>query len=197
MSKWSLEDIGLTLGTGGGYGLYKIGRDYQTEQENATNDRNRSIASYNQKIMDDSNLATEKKLNDMYGNTYKNLGKTTDFIAGKLAENVDKNVAKADIYNQQQGRQRAIQAAKSNIQGVNQSADLEQKRRDAMYGAAGVNEVAKREGLGDYSSYMSGVKTSVNSLINQDKALAIAQLQSPEANYNAGLIANIFGGLGL
>ena len=43
MAKWSLTDIGLTLGTGGAYGLYKGIKDNQDEDQQKAYNKNQVI----------------------------------------------------------------------------------------------------------------------------------------------------------
>jgi hypothetical protein len=70
----------------------------------------------------------------------------------------------------------------------------EQGRRNASFGAAAINEDAKRQALDVYGSSISNRIEGANKIDNSEMALAIAQMKQPQTNYKPGLIGSIFSG---
>lgn len=99
---------------------------------------------------------------NMYGETGSNLGKNVDNISSRLTANLDKNVARADLYNQTSGRNRALASRKAGMSNIDTGALDEQSRINAGFGASAINETAKRQALGDYRDFTGNIMTNVN-----------------------------------
>ena len=148
-----------------------------------------------------STLAQEKqsgidKQNRFYGSSLDNIGQESTDYANMLKGNLNKNVAKADQYNQQAGQQRGLDNARAGLSGVDTSAMNEQGRRNASFGAAAINEDAQRQALDLYGQSISNRITGANTIDTQEQALGIASLQQPVAQAGqGGILSSIFGGL--
>lgn len=176
-----------------GYGINKLGSAIYGGNDNPS-DPNAGMDAYNQGLMGQAKSDAEAKKQQYYGNTLSGIGGETENYVNKLKGNLDKNVAKADLYNQQQGVQRGLQNAKAGLSGVDTSALNEQSRRNASFGAASINEDAKRQALDLYGNSISNRITGANQIDNSQAALAIAQMKRPEANVQPGLIGGLLQG---
>lgn len=172
-----------------GLGLLKSASGNKDES-----DPNAGLDIYNQGLSNQGrNLAAQKK-KDYYGDSLNNLGAETTNYTDRIKGNLDKNVAKADLYNQQAGTQRSLDNARAGLSGVDTSAMNEQGRRNASFGAASINEDAKRQALDMYGTSISNRIEGANKIDNSEMALAIAQMKQPQTNYKPGLIGSIFSG---
>lgn len=160
-------------------------------------DPNSGLDLYNNSLMSGASQAANAKKQQYFGSTLGNLGSETEDYVGRLQGNLDKNVAKADLYNQQAGQQRALDNARAGLSGVDTSAMNEQGRRNAQFGAASINESAKRDALGLYGQSISNRIEGANQIDATEMQLAIAQMKQPQAQNNPGLLGSIFGGFGL
>lgn len=195
MGKWSLGDVALTVGTGGVYGLYKGVSDQNKENQSALeNERNAAMDLYNKQTLDQGRARADQLKQQYYGNTLQGLGGETEDYVSRMRGNLDKNVAKADIYNQQAARERGIQNTKAGLSGVDTTAMNEQSRRNAVYGAASINEDAKRQALDLYGTSIGNRIKGANTIDQSEMATAIASMKQPETNYNPGLIGSLFSG---
>jgi len=154
----------------------------------------RSMGLYNSNLTAQAKVDSAKKKTDYYGNTLGGIGKETEDYVGRLKGNLDKNVAKADLYNQNAGRERALDNARAGLSGVDTSAGNEQSRRNASFGAAAINEDAKRGALDMYGKSISNRIEGANKIDNSEMALAIAQMKQPETQYKPGLVGSLFSG---
>lgn len=191
---WSLGDIGLTIGTGGAYGLYKAGNDYTSEQNANQQANNSAMDLYNRGLSSNAAANAANKKYQYYGTSLQNLGGETQDYVSRLQGNLDKNVAKADIYNQEAGQTRAVSNARAGLSNVDTTAMNEQGRRNSAFTAAGINEEAKRNALDLYGKSISNRIEGANQIDNSEMALAIAQMKQPTANYNPGLLGSLFSG---
>lgn len=159
-------------------------------------DPNAGIGASNAQTMEDSRQRSKDKQLRFYGSSLDNLGAESTDYANRTKANLDKNVARADIYNQQAGQQRALDNARAGLSGVDTSALNEQGRRNASFGAAAINEDAKRQALDLYGQSISNRITGANTIDTQEQALGIASLQQPVAQAGSGgILSSIFGGL--
>jgi hypothetical protein len=170
-----------------------MGRQDRKEEDKARANAN-ALDLYNMGMADNARATAEKKKTDFYGKTLSGLGGETEDYVGRLKGNLDKNVAKADLFNQQQAVQRGLQNTKAGLSGVDTTAMNEQSRRNASFGAAAINEDAQRNALDLYGTSISNRIEGANKIDNSEMALAIAQMKQPETNYKPGLIGSIFGG---
>jgi len=153
-----------------------------------------SLDLYNGNLTSQAKTDAAAKKKQYYGSTLNNLGDESQDYVNSLKGNLDKNVAKADLYNQQQGQQRGLDNARAGLSGVDTSAMNEQSRRNASFGAASINEDAKRQALDMYGTSISNRINGANQIDNSEMALAIAQMKQPETNYNPGLLGGLFSG---
>ena len=139
---------------------------------------------------------TQSKVRNIYGSEAANLSGGVERYMSGLRGNLDKNVANADIYNQEAGRERGIAKAKAGLSGVDTSAADEQARRNSIYGAATINEAAKRDANTAYGKGVGNIISGVNRIEQQDKAATIASMPVPVAQENSGgLLDKFFGWL--
>lgn len=158
---------------GGGVSLPKIKtRDQMTPQE----------------LLDD-------KVRRMYGAEADKLSQGVETYMGGLRSALDKNVAEADIYNQQAARQRGIAKTRAGLSGVDTSAADEQARRNAIYGAQGINEAAKRQALTSYGKGVGNIITGLNKVEQQAEANRLASMGTPVPESKSGMLDEIFGWL--
>jgi hypothetical protein len=206
---FSFKDIGSTLASGGTSLLpgmtgaavnpiqYGIGKGFNMFTGGSSEkevDPNAGMDIYNQGLSNQAKTDAANKKSQYYGSTLSGLGGETEDYVGRLKGNLDKNVAKADLYNQQAGQQRSLDNARAGLSGVDTSAMNEQGRRNASFGAAAINEDAKRQALDVYGSSISNRIEGANKIDNSEMALAIAQMKQPQTNYKPGLIGSIFSG---
>lgn len=185
-----LQGGGLEGWAGNATGL-KTAQDMAKEKQG---DPNAGLDIYNNSLLSSAKNTAADKKNQYYGSTLTGLGGETEDYVSRMKGNLDKNVAKADLYNQQQGVQRGLQNTKAGLSGVDTSALNEQSRRNASFGAAAINEEAKRNALDLYGTSISNRIEGANKIDNSEIALAIASMKQPQANYNPGLLGSIFSG---
>lgn len=173
--------------------LYGAAYKSITDKDDAEKSAN-SLNLYNNSLTQNASVIAQNKKKQYYGNTLDSLGGETEAYVNGLKDNLGKNVAKADLYNQQQGQQRGLDNAKAGLSGVDTSAMNEQSRRNASFGAAAINEDAKRQALDMYGTSISKRIDGANTIDNSEMALAIAQMKQPETNYNPGFLGNLFSG---
>ena len=196
-----LEGLANTA-TGGSYGLAKEGAHKAWGTQGYLNQNNGSsdpsagmVANNNYKIAQSKQSGIDKQ-NRFYGSSLDNIGQESADYANMLKGNLNKNVAKADQYNQQAGQQRGLDNARAGLSGVDTSAMNEQGRRNASFGAAAINEDAQRQALDLYGQSISNRITGANTIDTQEQALGIASLQQPVAQAGqGGILSSIFGGL--
>jgi hypothetical protein len=188
------KDLGRGTLAVGTLGLSELARSNNEKNDAENSAANAQMDLYNNNLSAQAKADASKKKTDYYGNTLAGLGGETENYVGRLKGNLDKNVARADIYNQQAGQQRALDNARAGLGGVDTSAMNEQGRRNASFGAAAVNEDAKRQALDMYGSSISNRIEGANKIDNSEMALAIAQMKQPETNYKPGLLGSIFSG---
>jgi len=161
-----------------------------------SNDPNAGMAENNAATMADARQRGADKQKKFYGSSLDNIGQESTDYANMLKGNLNKNVAKADQYNQQAGQQRGLDNARAGLSGVDTSAMNEQGRRNASFGAAAINEDAQRQALDLYGQSISNRITGANTIDTQEQALGIASLQQPVAQAGqGGILSSIFGGL--
>jgi hypothetical protein len=205
MGFWSdVARVGVGVGTLGGSevfneasggGLYGNGSTFLGDS-GSKSDPNAGMAQNNANIMAGARKRGIDKQNKFYGSSIDDIGQESADYANMVKGNLDKNVAKADIYNQQAGQQRALDNARAGLSGTDTSAMNEQSRRNAQFGAAAINEDAKRNALDMYGQSISNRITGANTIDTQEQALGIASLQQPVAQAGqGGILGSIFGGL--
>jgi len=214
-----LVDTGTSIATGGMYstggnGLLQGGNPIDALTGNITKgasnvkdlynstksnpaDPNAGMAANNSLTMAQARQRASDKQKQFYGSSLDNLGQESTDYANRTKANLDKNVAEADLYNQQAGQQRALDNARAGLSGVDTSAMNEQSRRNASFGAAAINESAKRNALDLYGQSISNRITGANTIDTQEQALGIASLQQPvaQASSNGGILSSIFSGI--
>jgi len=185
----------LALGTGGASELAHAAIKGNNPERLPESQRN-TIGADGQPIRSSAQIADESasKVKSIYGSEAQNLSGGVETYMSGLRGNLDKNVAEADIYNQQAGRERAIARAKGAVSGVDMSSSDEQLRRNSIYGAAGINEAAKRNANAAYGKATGNIISGVNRIEQQGKANAIASMPVPVAKENSGgLLDSLFG----
>ena len=164
--------------------------------KNNKSDPNAGLAANNAQIMSNALRRSTDKQSKFYGSSLDNLGQESTDYANRVKGNLDKNVARADLYNQQAGQQRALDNARAGLSGVDTSALNEQSRRNASFGAAAINENAKRQALDLYGQSISNRITGANTIDTQEQALAIASMQQPVAQAsNGGILSSVYDGV--
>lgn len=156
-----------------------------------------AIAPYKDKASQWDNQSSEqdnlnKKIESIYGSSAGNVGKYTDQYMGGVLGNLDKNVASADYLNQQSGQSRGISQARAGLSGTSTSGADEQSKRNALFGAAGINEAAKREANQTLGKAAGGIATGINKIEQNANANRIASMGTPLPPEQTGL----FGGTG-
>lgn len=189
---------GLLQGGGLG-GFYKTATGLGTAGKylgSSPQDPNASMSANNSNILGQAAQSGVDKQNRFYGSSLDNIGAESSDYVNRLKGDLDKNVAKADQYNQQAGQQRGLDNARAGLSGVDTSAMNEQGRRNAQFGAAAINEDAQRNALDLYGQSIGNRITGANTMDTQEKALGIASLQQPVAQAGqGGILSSIFGGL--
>lgn len=138
----------------------------------------------------------DKNIKDIYGESAGRVGQYTDQYMSGVLGNVGKNVANADYYNQQAGRERGIANTKAGLSNVDTSAADEQSRRNAIYGAAGVNEAAKREANQTLGKAAGNIASGINRIKQQDEANRLASMGTPvPEQQSGGVLSELFGWL--
>lgn len=138
----------------------------------------------------------QSQIRNIYGSEAANLSGGVERYMSGLRGNLDKNVANADIYNQEAGRERGIAKARAGLSNTDTSAADEQARRNSIYGAAAINETAKRDANTAYGKGVGNIISGVNRIEQQAKANAIASQPVPVAQENSGgLLDSLFGWL--
>lgn len=138
---------------------------------------------------------TDQKIKSIYGESAGKVGDYTDKYMSGVMGNIGKNVANADYYNQQAGRDRGISNAKAGLSNVDTSAADEQSRRNAIYGAAGVNEQAQRDANQTLGKAAGNIATGINKIQQQDTANTLAAQGTPVPQQQSGLLTDLFGWL--
>jgi hypothetical protein len=132
---------------------------------------------------------------DMYGKESENLGKSTEQYMDSVRGNLNKNVANADYANNVGGRNRALQNAKAGLSGADNSASDEHSRRMSIYGAAGINETAKRSANETYGKAIGNIATGSNKLKQLQIANDIASMPTPvPQNQDNGILGSLLSG---
>lgn len=189
---------GLLQG-GGLEGYYKTATGLGTAGKylgSSPQDPNSGMAQNNANTIAQSKQSGKDKQNRFYGSSLDNIGNESADYVNMVKGNLNKNVAKADQYNQQAGQQRGLDNARAGLSGVDTSAMNEQGRRNASFGAAAINEDAQRQALDLYGQSISNRITGANTIDTQEQALGIASLQQPVAQAGqGGILSSIFGGL--
>jgi hypothetical protein len=143
-----------------------------------------------------SPINAQDKIKSIYGSSADNISGDVESYMGTLRNNRTKNVADADIYNQQAGRERGIAKTKAGLSGVDTSAQDEQARRNSIYGAAALNETAQRTANAEFGKGVGNVIGGVNRIEQQAEATRLASLPVPVAKENSGgLFDSVFGWL--
>ena len=137
----------------------------------------------------------DKKIKSIYGGESDNLAQGVGTYMSNLRGNLDKNVANADYYNQQAGRERGIANAKAGLSSVDTSASSEQSKRNAIYGAAGINEATKRDANKEYGKGVGNIITGINKIEQNAQANKIASMGVPVPQDQGGLLTDLFGWL--
>jgi len=160
-------------------------------------DPNAGIDIYNNQVLNDASKASAAKQQKYFGNTLDNLGSEVAEYRAGLKANLGKNVAEADIYNQQQGQARGLAETRAGLSGIDNTALNEGARRRFGIESAGINESAKREALDLYGKSTANLIESSNKIDNNEKALAVASMKAPQTNYNPGFLGSLFEGFTL
>lgn len=195
----------LNTATGGSYGLGKDAASYSlgTPGMHVNQDQGlyKAIAtgaglSDTQRIRK-AELDAAAKQKRFYGSSLDNIGQESQDYVNMLKGNLNKDVARADIQQSVNAQSRGIQEAKAGLSGVDNTALSEGARRRSQFEAAGINEQAKREATDLYGKSIANRITGANTIENQEKALAIAQMKTPIAGSggNDGLFGLGFLGL--
>lgn len=158
-------------------------------------DPNEGLDLYNNQLLSDASKVSAAKQQKYFGSSLDNLGAEVTEYRNGLKANLGKNVAKADMYNQQQGQARGLAETRAGLSGLDNTALNEGARRRASFDAAGINESAKREALDLYGKSTSNLIESSNKIDNSEKALAIASMKQPVTNYQPGLLGGLFEGI--
>ena len=138
----------------------------------------------------------QSKISSIYGSEPSKIAGDVGSVMSSLRGNMDKNVANADYYNQQAGREAGIANAKAGLSGVDTSAASEQSRRNAIYGAAGINEAAKRDATDKLGKASMNIASGVNKIEQQNEANRLAAMGTPVPadNSSSGLFGlGVFG----
>lgn len=134
--------------------------------------------------------AIDAKIKSIYGGELSNVAGDVGSVMSSLRGDMGKNVANADYYNQQAGREAGIANAKAGLSGVDTSAASEQSRRNAIYGAAGINEAAKRDATGKLGKASMNIASGANKIEQQAEANRLAAMGTPVPvdNSSSGLL---------
>ena len=179
----------------GGASLAYLPDKAKREAEDAQKASQNTFDSQQNSAMAGAEARTNELQKKYYGNSLSTLGADVTDQSNRLKSLLDKDVARADMVNQQSSSQRALDNARAGLSGADMSAQNEQTRRNAGFEANVINEEAQRQALGLYGDSLSNRITGANTIESQQKALAIASLQQPQTQSNPGLIGQIFGGL--
>lgn len=139
----------------------------------------------------DSDIAQKQML--YYGNTLPGLGRETEDYVDRLKGKLDKNVAEADQFNQQQGQLIGLNAQRAGLAGVDNTALTEGASRRGSFEAASINQKAKADALDLYGKSISNRIEGSNKIDAMGRSLEIASKNAPKTNYSPGLLDGFFG----
>lgn len=189
MSKWSIGDIAMTLGTGGAYALYKDKKDQAAEdhQSYANNLYNQNQQNYNNTM--DFGKDLEKKL---YGNLAQNIGSEAENYMGLVKNQVGQDAIKSDLYRQKSDATISKANAKAGLSGVDTTAGKLQEDRNAAIQAKAVNEDIRQKALGQYGQAVSGVQNAAANLWLGTMGMALGSQQQEQPLQQKGILSEIF-----
>lgn len=144
----------------------------------------------------DQQSQLNNKVQSIYGSEADKLGENTGTYMNTLRNNLNKNVANADLYNSQAGQARGLANAKAGLSGTDTSAADEQSRRNSIYGAAGINEAAQRQANEQFGKATGNIASGINKIEQTATANSIANLAAPlPPESSSGILSDTFGWL--
>lgn len=192
MAKWSLTDIGLTLGTGGAYGLYKGIKDNQDEdQQNAYNKYASDLYSQNKQNYDNAMTMGKDLETKLYGNLGQQTGQNAEKYMGALESNLGKDTIQSDLYRQKQDYTVARANAKAGLSGVDTTAGKLQEDRNASMQAKAVNQEFQNKSLAQYGQAVGATQNAMANLWLGTMGMALGSQQTAQPLQQKGFLSEL------
>ena len=189
---WSLTDVGLTLGTGGAYGLYKGIKDNQDEdQQNAYNKYASDLYSQNQQNYDNSMSFGKDLETKLYGDLGQQTGKNAEKYMGALEANLGKDAIQSDLYRQKQDYTVARANAKAGLSGVDTTAGKLQEDRNASMQAKAVNQEFQNKSLAQYGQAVGATQNAMANLWLGTMGMALGSQQTAQPLQQKGFLSEL------
>ena len=192
MAKWSLTDIGLTLGTGGAYGLYKGIKDNQDEdQQKAYNKYASDLYSQNQQNYDNAMTMGKDLETKLYGNLGQQTGQNAEKYMGALEANLGKDTIQSDLYKQKQDYNISRANAKAGLSGVDTTAGKLQEDRNASMQAKAVNQEFQNKALAQYGQAVGATQNAMANLWLGTMGMALGSQQTAQPLQQKGFLSEL------
>lgn len=192
MGKWSLGDIGMTIGTGGAYGLYKGIRDEQKEdQQDAYNKYSNDLYAQNKQNYDNAMSIGKDLETKLYGNLGQQTGQNAEKYMGVLESNLGKDTIQSDLYRQKQDYTVARANAKAGLSGVDTTAGKLQEDRNASMQAKAVNQEFQNKALSQYGQAVGATQNAMANLWLGTMGMAMGSQQTPQQLQEKGFLSEL------
>lgn len=189
---WSLTDIGLTLGTGGAYGLYKGAKDSQDDdQQKAYNKYASDLYSQNQQNYDNSMSFGKDLETKLYGDLGQQTGKNAEKYMGALEANLGKDAIQSDLYRQKKDYTVARANAKAGLSGVDTTAGKLQEDRNASMQAKAVNQEFQNKALAQYGQAVGATQNAMANLWLGTMGMALGSQQTAQPLQQKGFLSEL------
>lgn len=192
---WSLGDIAATVGTGGAYGVYKVGRDSQNNDEQNAYDQN--LYNQNQKNWDRSMDLSKQLEEKTLGDSAKTVGKDATDYKNMLYSKMNTPTISSDMYRKKADLNLSRANAKAGLAGMDTTAGMQQEGRNAQSEATAMNEDYKNKAMQQYGQSVGATQNAVANLWLGTMGMATGSQQTPQPLQRPGLIGGITKDLGL
>ena len=192
MGKWSLGDIGMTIGTGGAYGIYKVIRDDQKkEQQDAYNKYANDLYAQNKQNYDNAMTFGKDLETKLYGNLGQQTGQNAEKYMGALESNLGKDTIQSDLYRQKQDYNISRANAKAGLSGVDTTAGKLQEDRNASMQAKAVNQEFQNKALAQYGQAVGATQNAMANLWLGTMGMALGSQQAPQPLQEKGFLSEL------
>lgn len=192
MGKWSLGDIGMTIGTGGMYGVYKGIRDDQKEkQQDAYNKYANDLYAQNKQNYDNAMSFGKDLETKLYGNLGQQTGQNAEKYMGALEANLGKDTIQSDLYRQKQDYNISRANAKAGLSGVDTTAGKLQEDRNASMQAKAVNQEFQNKALAQYGQAVGATQNAMANLWLGTMGMAMGSQQAPQPLQEKGFLSEL------
>ena len=192
MGKWSLGDIGMTIGTGGMYGVYKGIRDDQNEkaQENYNKYTNDLYGQNKQNYDSAMNMGKDLE-NKLYGNLGNTVGSSAEKYMGALEKNIGTDAIQSDLYRQKQDYNISRANAKAGLAGVDTTSGKMQEDRNASMQAKAINQDYQNKALAQYGQAVGATQNAMANLWLGTMGMALGSQQQAQPLQQKGFLSEL------